>query len=229
MIKKYINITKVDDEQRIVGGYASTPDLDSQGDIVSIEAIKKALPEYLEYPTIRRMHNNDAIGTTLMTKIDDKGLYIEAKIVDEDAWKKVKEGVYRGFSIGGKVINKIREVITDLRLVEISLVDVPANKQAKVLLFKGDLKKDANSVVALGNLLSHARDILMYLEYRDKDTTKLMNIVEKIKEQIVSEAQEPEKIDELESELNDLWGELAIDFNMTKFANFVGKNINLIK
>ena len=110
MIKKYINITKVDDEQRIVGGYASTPDLDSQGDIVSIEAIKKALPEYLEYPTIRRMHNNDAIGTTLMTKIDDKGLYIEAKIVDEDAWKKVKEGVYRGFSIGGKVINKIREV-----------------------------------------------------------------------------------------------------------------------
>lgn len=229
MIRKYINITKVDDEQRIVGGYASTPDLDSQGDVVSIEAIKKALPEYLEFPTIRRMHNNDAIGTTLTTKIDDKGLYIEAKIVDEDAWKKVKEGVYRGFSIGGKVINKIREVITDLRLVEISLVDVPANKQAKVLLFKGDLKKDASSVVVLADLLCFARDLMLYMEYREKDTTKLSEIVEKIKEIIVNEAQEPEKVKEVEDEMEMLFGELAVDFTMSKFANFVGKNINLIK
>lgn len=229
MIRKYINITKVDDEQRIVGGYASTPDLDSQGDVVSIEAIKKALPEYLEFPTIRRMHNNDAIGTTLMTKIDDKGLYIEAKIVDEDAWSKVKEGVYRGFSIGGKVINKIREVITDLRLVEISLVDVPANKQAKVLLFKGDLKKDASSVVVLADLLAFARDLMLYMEYREKDTTKLMEIVEKIKEIITSEAQEPEKVKEIQDEMEMLFGELAVDFTMSKFANFVGKNINLIK
>lgn len=229
MIRKYINITKVDDEQRIVGGYASTPDLDSQGDIVSVEAIKKALPEYLEFPTIRRMHNNDAIGTTLTTKIDDKGLYIEAKIVDEDAWTKVKEGVYRGFSIGGRVINKIREVITDLKLVEISLVDVPANKQAKVLLFKGDLKKDANSVVALADLLAHARELAMYMDYRDKDTAKLMAIVEKIKELISTEAQEPEKIEEVSNELSDLWGEVAVDFTMSEYAKFVSKNINLIQ
>src|SRR6476646_8200645 len=33
----------------------------------------------------------------------DKGLYLAAKIVDDEAWEKVVQGVYKGFSIGGRV------------------------------------------------------------------------------------------------------------------------------
>jgi len=136
---KFVPINKVDDEKRMVYGFASTPDLDSQGEIVSVEAIKKALPEYLKYPTIREMHQPNAVGVTKETVVDDKkGLYIAAKVVDDNAWKKVKEGVLRGFSIGGSIVSKVGNIIKALELVEISLVDSPANKKAAIELWKAE-------------------------------------------------------------------------------------------
>ncbi len=75
--------------------------------------------------------------------IDHKGLHIAAKVVDDDAWEKVKEGVYKGFSIGGRVTQRDpanRKLITGLELSEISLVDRPANHEAMIDLYKrGDV------------------------------------------------------------------------------------------
>lgn len=139
--QKYLPISKVNDEERMVYGYASTPDLDSQGEVVELEAIKKALPNYMKFPTIREMHTTNAVGRTKSAVIDDKGLFIGAKIVDDNAWKKVKEGVFNGFSIGGKAVQMVENVIKELRLTEISLVDVPANKSAIITLFKADINK----------------------------------------------------------------------------------------
>lgn len=137
-ISKFVPISKIDEDERMVYGFASTPDLDSQGEVVTVEAIKRALPDYLKFPTIREMHQPNAVGTTKTTKISDKGLEIGAKIVDDTAWKKVKEGVFRGFSIGGSVLDMVGNTIKNMALTEISLVDVPANKQAVITLFKAD-------------------------------------------------------------------------------------------
>lgn len=147
--KKFIPISKINDEERMVYGWASTPDLDSDGEIVSLDAIQKALPAYLQYPTLREMHMPKVAGTIKNSEIKSgkqKGLYIGAKVVADDAWNLVKEGVYRGFSIGGNIINKVNNIIQELELVEISLVDVPANKKAKLEIWKKG--KDVEKFIA---------------------------------------------------------------------------------
>lgn len=156
----FIPLSKVDDDQRMVYGYASTPDLDSDGEVIKVEALERALPEYMKFPTIREMHQPKAVGTTKSAEIRENGLYIGAKVVSDEAWKLVKEGVYRGFSIGGSVVQRIKNTITDLSLSEISLVDVPANKAAMIEVWKRDSSKD-KMVDALTALLVKGGDIKM--------------------------------------------------------------------
>ena len=134
----FIPFTKSDDEERMVFGYASTEALDSQGEVVAKDAIIEALPDYMKFGNIREMHQPSAVGKAQEATIDEKGLYLGVKVVDESAWQKVKEGVYNGFSIGGKIITKVNDTITKLRLSEISLVDRPANPEAIFEFFKGE-------------------------------------------------------------------------------------------
>jgi len=129
----YWPIAKVDAEQRMVWGYASTEAEDDQGETVSREALEAALDDYMRFANIREMHQPSAVGIAKEAAVDDKGLYLGAKIVDGDAWQKVIEGVYKGFSIGGRVTARDpadRRLITALRLTEISVVDRPANPEA---------------------------------------------------------------------------------------------------
>jgi hypothetical protein len=136
----YSDFSKVDEEQRMVYGLATTDVIDSQDEIVEWEATNKAAKDYSNWRNIREMHSNSAVGTAPVLEMQKQGLWVGAKIVDDSAWKKVKAGVYKGFSIGGKKlkvvpdfdaslgkqINRIKEYI----LTEISLVDRPANPLA---------------------------------------------------------------------------------------------------
>jgi hypothetical protein len=168
-----LTITKIDQEQRLVEGFASSERIDSQDDIVDAQAMKDALPEYMQYANLREMHHGPqgelettAAGTVIKAEVIEgevevggityrNPLHIICKVVDDAAWEKVKEGVYKGFSIGGKILKAIRETIdgksirriTKLMLYEISLVDRPANEDARILLWKvhnmSDLEKAA--------------------------------------------------------------------------------------
>jgi phage head maturation protease len=129
----YFPIAKVDAEERMVWGYASTEAQDDQGEIIKREAVQAALGDYMRFANIREMHQLSAVGTAKEAGIDDKGLYVGARIVDPIAWDKVKQGVYNGFSIGGKITARDpgdRRIVTGLKLDEISLVDRPANPDA---------------------------------------------------------------------------------------------------
>jgi HK97 family phage prohead protease len=139
MMKLFAPIAKIDEAQRLVFGYASTETLDNQGEIVKKEAIEAALPDYMRFANIREMHQPSAVGVAREAELDDKGLHLVAKIVDDEAWAKVIEGVYKGFSIGGRVTERdaaARHIITGVDLLEISLVDRPANPEAMIELFK---------------------------------------------------------------------------------------------
>jgi len=146
--KFYVPITKKDYDKREVAGYATTEALDSEGEVIDLNAVKAALPSYLgpydherdmyQYGNIREMHNLSAVGKTMEATVDDKGLFIKAKVVDPGAWVKVKEGVYTGFSIGGKALKKFGNKIKELALKEISLVDRPANPETIFSLVKFD-------------------------------------------------------------------------------------------
>lgn len=137
-MKLFAAIQKRDEEQRMVWGYASTEALDAQGEVVKLDAIKGAWEDYMKFANIREMHQPSAVGKCKEYEFDDKGVMIGVKVVDDNAWQKVVEGVYSGFSIGGKALNKSDGVIHQLRLTEISLVDRPANPEAMITVFKGE-------------------------------------------------------------------------------------------
>jgi archaellum component FlaC len=74
-----------------------------------------------------------------------KGIYVSTYISKgaSDAWEKVLDGTYTGFSIGGRMnkwddayneeLDKPIRVIKDYDLVELSLVDSPANQFASIM------------------------------------------------------------------------------------------------
>jgi HK97 family phage prohead protease len=235
--QKFIKITKIDEEEHMIFGWASTEDIDSDGEIIKASALEKALPEYLKFPTIREMHQPIAVGKTtaadVKKKDGKKGLYIGAKIVAADAWQKVKEGVYPAFSIGGNVLKRIGNVIHELELVEISLVDVPANKAAVVEVWKrGKLSKDAETAYSMANLMIQVKDTISYYKYLGKDTKKLEKVLEQLKAILAVEASEPEgNYDgifagrtevELEKKIAILE---AMDFSTNPYADIIRKGV----
>lgn len=189
----FIPITKIDEDERMVYGWASTPEIDSDGEIIKTEALEKALPAYMKFPTIREMHQPKVAGTTKQADVSKKGMYIGAKIIADEAWNFVKEGLYSGFSVAGNVIKRSGNVIKEMELVEISLVDVPANKASVIEVWKrGKLSKDAESAYSMANLMIQVSDAIYYYEYLGKDTKKLKKALEILKQVVVMEASEDE-------------------------------------
>ncbi|MBV8061463.1 MAG: HK97 family phage prohead protease [Alphaproteobacteria bacterium] len=168
-MKLYGEIQKIDDEQRMVFGYASTESVDSQGEIVTKSAVQDAWDDYMKFANVREMHQPSAVGIVKEYNFDDSGVQIGVHVVDDNAWEKVKKGVYRGFSIGGKKLpggyDKATNTISKMRLTEISLVDRPANPEAVISMWKGediggddetelDVKGSPESVAALVELVN---------------------------------------------------------------------------
>ena len=164
---------KVDIEKRIVSGFASLDNVDKQFDIVTTEASMSAFAKFRG--NIREMHQPSAVGKMISFKEEKyfdpeskkfyKGIYVSTYISKgaSDAWEKVLDGTYTGFSIGGRMnkwddayneeLDKSIRIIKDYDLVELSLVDSPANQFASIMsvekvdgvsTIKGDI---ANTVV----------------------------------------------------------------------------------
>lgn len=148
-----IPISKIDEEQRMVYGVATSEMLDHQGDIVDYEASKAAFSNWLG--NIREMHQPVAVGKAIDIQFDDenKQVIIGAKISEsadgENAWIKIKEGVLNGYSIGGDIHRVKKEVaknasgdevaarrVVEYSLAETSLVDSPANPEALFVMVK---------------------------------------------------------------------------------------------
>ena len=146
-------LTKVDEERRIVSGFASLDNLDKQDDIVTTEASMSAFAKFRG--NIREMHQPSAVGKMVSFKEEKyfdteskkfyKGVFVSAYISKgaQDAWEKVIDGTYTGFSIGGRMnkwddaydekADKAIRVIKEYDLIELSLVDSPANQFANIV------------------------------------------------------------------------------------------------
>lgn len=135
---------ELDDGTVKVYGYASTEAVDSDGETITAKAMKDAIPDYMKFGAVREMHSNKAAGTAIEIEVlDDGRTWFGAHVVDSEAVKKVKAGVYKGFSIGGKVPKGGRDplnktIINALNLVEVSLVDRPANQEAVFTCYKSE-------------------------------------------------------------------------------------------
>jgi hypothetical protein len=190
-LKFFVPFTKRNDDLQLTEGYASSEAVDSQGEVVELNAISQALPGYMKFGNIREMHQWSAVGKAIQAKIDGKGLLIKAHIVDPVAWQKVKEKVYNGYSIGGKVLKKVGDRIQELVLNEISLVDRPANPEAIFTMVKMEDGKvtemqDENSVAKqILELAKVARVLLNKSEAEGRSTFELQESLNKIKDMAV--------------------------------------------
>lgn len=153
-------IKGVDEDSRIVEGYANTKDLDRVGDVVDPKAFRRSLNYFRKHGKLLLFHNTTMpAGRVLDAKIDEHGLWIKGQIVRgshplhyaEEAWNLMRQGVLDAFSIGFRVIGleavNLEEEpelaqaahaqghsevrrITELDLYEVSIVSVPANPHA---------------------------------------------------------------------------------------------------
>ncbi|UCC71363.1 MAG: hypothetical protein JSV86_13325, partial [Gemmatimonadota bacterium] len=121
------DVAKVDEDQRLVFGWASiienddgTPLVDLQGDIITPDALEKAAYRFvLDSRKAGEMHQRtDGIGRLVESfvltpekaaalGIDKRsGWWVGFKIDDDSTWAEVKKGSFRMFSIGGKAIRE---------------------------------------------------------------------------------------------------------------------------
>jgi hypothetical protein len=150
-----------DDGTIKVHGVVSTENEDDQGEIVRAAAMREAIPNYMQFPALREMHGLSAAGTALECNCGNDGITrIVGHVVDPVAVKKIKNNVYRGFSIGGRVRERESgnyKVITKLDLHEISLVDRPANPEAVFDMWKASQETTMpDGLVSVGDALAEA-------------------------------------------------------------------------
>mgnify|MGYP000627895203 CR=1 FL=1 len=153
VINLSVPFTKVNREKRTVSGFATLDNIDQTGDVVTSESSLKAFESFRG--NIREMHGSNAVGKMVSfrpeTFYDPKakefynGVYVDAYISKgaQDTWEKVLDGTLSGFSIGGKILESDNEVnkangktvrfIKDYDLIELSIVDSPANELCNVL------------------------------------------------------------------------------------------------
>ena len=148
-----VPFTKVNREKRTVSGFATLDNLDQTGDVVTQEASIKAFEGFRG--NIREMHGSTAVGKMVSFKPETfydpatkefyNGVYVDAYVSKgaQDTWEKVLDGTLTGFSIGGKIVESDNEVnkstgkqvrfIKDYSLIELSIVDSPANELCNIL------------------------------------------------------------------------------------------------
>jgi hypothetical protein len=136
---------KQDDGTLLVYGKATDDSVDIDQQICDAAWLEKAMPEWFKSGgNIREQHSNIAAGVAKELDSKTDGHYISALVVDPVSVKKVETGVLKGFSIGIRAPRIVRDNkaangrIIDGQIVEVSLVDRPANPNAKLMLAKSD-------------------------------------------------------------------------------------------
>ncbi len=135
-----------------VYGPAASSALDRDEQRLSSQWLDQAMPRWLaEGGGVREQHDpKRAVGVGVgLSKGDDGAHYLTAKIVDPVAVKKIEHGVLRGFSVGiknpkvemGKA-DAPKGLVVDGDVIEVSVVDRPANPGCMFALAKADAAGD---------------------------------------------------------------------------------------
>jgi hypothetical protein len=183
VINLSVPFTKVNREKRTVSGFATLDNIDQTGDVVTAESSLKAFENFRG--NIREMHGSNAVGKMVSFKpetfYDPKskeffnGVYVDAYISKgaQDTWEKVLDGTLSGFSIGGKILESDNEVnkangktvrfIKNYELIELSIVDSPANELCNIL----SIQKVNGQYIAKGIAVGVVTENIFYCEDSD--------------------------------------------------------------
>ncbi len=149
----FARLAKVDEARREVWGVATAEMVDKEGEILDYESSKpyfKAWSDEISKATdgrslgnVREMHEPSAVGKLIAIDFVDqeKEVRVGAKIIDDTAWQKCREGVYTGFSIGGAYVKAWKDgqyMRFTANPAEISVVDNPSVPGAHFTAVKAD-------------------------------------------------------------------------------------------
>lgn len=142
-------VKKIDEENRIIEGIATTPSPDRMGDIVEPEGAVFSLP----LPFLWQHEHDKPIGEIFEAVVSKAGIKIKARILKieeagklkdrlDEAWQSVKHMLVRGLSIGFMPIESARIENSwcyhylKWDWMELSAVTIAANAEASILSIK---------------------------------------------------------------------------------------------
>lgn len=151
----------------MVYGKATGPDLDLDGQICDPKWLKTAMPAWFQWANVREMHGAVAAGVGVELEGDDAANYmLLSRCVDKSAAEKVEKKVYKGYSIGIKNAQVVKDIkapggrIVGGEIVEVSYVDRPCNPTAKMAIAKGaGLAEDGETIEVEDDALTDPVDL----------------------------------------------------------------------
>ena len=145
----YIPIRKIEEERRLVYGIAAAEEVDRAGEIFDYESSKPYIETWsaqqakesggANYGNVRAMHGDVSAGKIVHPiDFDDESKTVNVciKVVDDDEWRKVLEGVYTGLSFGGQYVRRWEDGAAmryTLKPQELSLADRPCVPSASIV------------------------------------------------------------------------------------------------
>lgn len=223
-IQLFAALTKVDELKREVWGLATAEVVDKDGEIFDYASSKPYFEDWSReisgatsgrsLGNVREMHQSSAVGKLVDLQFDDenKTVAVGARIVDDVAWQKCVEGVYTGFSIGGRYVNLWPDgefLRFTAQPVEISVVDNPAVPNAHFTAVKRDgtleVRKFATQAPRLRSFEASKLETKSEVDKRREDGEPMKpEQEEKIEKAIMQSASSLEKIGEIDRKLESL-------------------------
>lgn len=156
-----------DGEEMKFAGYASVfGGIDAYGDTIDPKAYDKTLKrKNSDRPIAMKWnHYGPVIGKWTEMRVDEKGLYVEGELtpghsVASDVWASMKHGSVYGMSIGyfprkTEEMQDGRRLLKEIELVEVSVVEDPADMGAKIT----DMKS-VNDCATIREIERYLRDV----------------------------------------------------------------------
>lgn len=151
----FVPIQKIDEDKRLIYGTMTAAVVDRSNEILDYHGSKPHFEKWSgdvakasggkSKGNLRAMHKQVSAGKLVDITFDDANQKIDycAKVVDDNEWNKVLEGVYTGVSIGGKYASRTLDPVTKAHKFvavpgELSLVDIPCLPVATFDVIKAD-------------------------------------------------------------------------------------------
>jgi phage head maturation protease len=160
-------ITTLSKSARVIAGYANVAVVDSEGDLITVDAWKRAAERFMAsgFENVNLKHGNVTIGQVIAefrdsdgklwkTHVDDNGFFIVVKIRDDlmiadKAWELIETGKLREFSISGsaplgatRILHDPKKgtyrEISDLELYEVTVCEHGVNPGSAFMILKSD-------------------------------------------------------------------------------------------
>jgi uncharacterized protein len=158
---------KMEDDRMAFAGYASVfGGVDAYGDTIDPKAYNRTIKRSKGDRPIRMRWNHfgPVIGKWNDMRVDDKGLYVEGELtpghsVAMDVYASMKHGAVDGMSIGYfpkkiEMMEDGKRLLKEIDLVEISVVEEPADFGAKI----SDVKSAIESAKTIREIEAALRD-----------------------------------------------------------------------